>query len=326
MQEAEKSNLKLFLFKFLIIIGGLAGLAILGIGSIFIGMTLLFSLADTDAPEEDLVHVIELDGQILETAGFGAGISPRYVRESLDQAKANNAEAVVLRVNSPGGTVAASQEIASIIDDFELPTVISMSDSATSGGYYISAAADKIKAHDTTTTGSIGVISVIYNLEELYDTLGVEVEVIKSGEYKDIGYESLGDEEREIMQNLSDEMYEHFVTEVADFRDLSKDDVYDIATGEIMTGTRAYELDLVDGLGGVDEAVESAADLAGIDEPETQWLDPEGIWDGFMIPLIEQTGLFEHDISPTPKVEQEQQKKQTPQEIPGVEFRYQEGR
>ncbi|OWZ84060.1 signal peptide peptidase SppA [Natranaerobius trueperi] len=319
MNQAEKSNLKMFLFKFLIVLVGITALILLGMFTMVFGLTSIISFFDSsEVDQEDLVQVIELDGQITETGNFNVDITPRLVRESLQQAKFNNAEAVILRVNSPGGTVAASQEIASVIDDFELPTVVSMADSATSGGYYISAAADSVKAHETTTTGSIGVISVIYNLEELYDTIGVEVEVIKSGEHKDIGYESLDEEERNILQNLSDEMYEHFVSEVSNYRDLPKEDVYEIATGEIMSGTRAYELDLVDGLGGLDEAVDRASELADIEEPNVQWLDTEGIWSGFMVPMIEDvTSLDNKDYNP--KVEE------VPSEFFGVEFRYQNG-
>ncbi|ACB86271.1 signal peptide peptidase SppA [Natranaerobius thermophilus] len=322
MNEAEKSSLKLFVLKALIVVGGIAAFFIIALSSFFLLGGAFISLLDADPVEEDdLVYVIDLEGEISEAAGpgpGGLGISPRIVQESLDKAKADNAEAVVLRVNSPGGTVAASQEIASIIDDFELPTVVSMADSATSGGYYISAAADRIKAQDTSTTGSIGVISVMYNFQELYDNLGIEVEVIKTGEYKDMGFETMTEEERQIIQDLSDEMYEHFVAEVSDYRDMDKEDVYEVATGEIMTGTAAYEQGLVDGLGGIDRAVDKAGELAGIEDPNTRWLEPEGLFDQLFFPMVQESDLLELD-----SLSEETEQIDKARNLPSVEFRYQ---
>ena len=150
------------------------------------------------------VVVIHLQGTIEEGSGgigFGQNITPSYVDEQLQKA-------AVLRVNSPGGSVAASQQISSYIKAFSKPLIISMGDLAASGGYYISAPADGIVAEPGTLTGSIGVITQVTDMEGLYEKLGIKIEVIKSGRHKDMLSRELTPEEREIMQALSDEIYD----------------------------------------------------------------------------------------------------------------------
>ncbi len=341
MQPDEKSRIKVFIFKILIVIVAISLFMMLAVGSIFmlfIGVVTLFEPAPE--PEENLVYVIDLYGQVQEAPRMGMGqISPRYVREQLNRVKSNaHAEAVVFRVNSPGGTVGASQEIASMIDDFELPTVVSMADNVTSGGYYISAASDSIIAQPTSMTGSIGVISVVYNLEELYDKLGIEVEVVKSGEHKDMGFEGLDEDEKALLQRLSDEMYDNFVRDVAKYRNLDEEVVYEAATGEVMTGRKAKEKALVDELGGLDKAVEKAGELAGIEEPHKVRLTPEGLLDSILPFLLENPGqvLKEYvqremgyqayhgdEFSKAWEQQKYWQMYEKTREIPPVEFRYQ---
>jgi len=139
-----------------------------------------------------------------------------------------------------------------------------MGDQATSGGYYISAYADRIVANPSTLTGSIGVISQFIYIEGFLEKLGMEMEIIKSGEYKDMGLRPLSPAEREIMQIITDELYGQFISTVAEGRKLSISDVEDLATGQIYTGTQALSLGLVDELGGLDRATELAEELAGV--------------------------------------------------------------
>ncbi|UMZ74188.1 signal peptide peptidase SppA [Natranaerofaba carboxydovora] len=251
---------------------------VLSIPLVMLLMVGAFSIALTGtdvAEEEGTVYVVDLQGAIQEgpVDFMNTGINPNLVDSRLSEIENRGAEAVVLRVNSPGGSVAASQEIASIIDNYELPVVISMADTAASGGYYISSPADHIMANAGTTTGSIGVISVIMNLEGLYEKLGIEVEVITSGEFKGMGHESLTDEEKQKIQDMSDDFYEQFVGDISDYRGIDKDEVYEVATGEVFTGRKAYELGLVDSLGGMNEAVDKAGELAGIDDPRKARLE-----------------------------------------------------
>lgn len=225
---------------------------------------------ETPVVEKERVVVIPLRGTIEESSGtaFTSSITPDYVSMQLERAeREENVEAVVLRVNSPGGSVAASQQIAEMVKEFEMPVVVSMADTAASGGYYISAPADGIVAHPGTMTGSIGVITMMVNPEGLYEKLGIEVETIKSGEHKDMFQRTLTEEEREIMQGISDEAYSQFLEEIAAGRDMEMDAVRELATGELFIGSQAKERGLVDELGGTDTAVDLAAEIAGLEDP-----------------------------------------------------------
>jgi len=180
---------------------------------------------------------------------------------------------VVLEVNSPGGGVTASDEMYRTILEFkkktDMPVVVSMGDVAASGGYYISAAADDIVANETTLTGSLGVIISLNNFTDLADKYGYKQEVIKSGEFKDIGssFRELKPEERKIFQSVIDESYDEFVSVIAKGRDLPEDRVREIADGRIYSGKQAKELDLVDEFGDLDRAAALAAENADVKGP-----------------------------------------------------------
>ena len=229
------------------------------------------------------VAVIPLSGTIAGVSQQGllttGGISPELVRGYLKKAESDGGvKAVVLRIDSPGGSAAASQEIASEIrrfkDDTGKPVVVSMGDVAASGGYYISVYADKIVANPGTLTGGIGVISQFIYIEGLLEKLGLEMETIKAGEHKDMGIRPLTDEERQIMQEITDDLYEQFVVAVAEGRSLPVADVETLATGQLYTGEQALALGLVDELGGLDRAVELASNLAGITTPDVEEYGP----------------------------------------------------
>ncbi|PKM82292.1 MAG: signal peptide peptidase SppA, partial [Firmicutes bacterium HGW-Firmicutes-13] len=187
----------------------------------------------------------------------------------------------------PGGSAAASQEINSEIKKLREEgkvVVVSMADVAASGGYYIAAAADKILANPGTTTGSIGVIMQVTNLEELYEKIGMEIETIKSGEQKDIGNPArpMTEEERSILQSISNDIYDQFVDAVAEGRNLSRERVLELADGRIFTGRQAFELDLIDELGDLYDAVEKAAELAGLDQIVIKEYGKLSFWDVFL--------------------------------------------
>ena len=159
------------------------------------------------------------------------------------------------------------------------PIVVSMESMAASGGYYISTKADKIVALPGTLTGSIGVISQIPNVEGLYEKLGIKMQTFKGGKYKDMysGLRELTPEEAEIMQRMTDEYYEQFVEVVAEGRGLSNEEVRSLATGQLYTGTEAQRLGLVDELGGLDTAIDLAAELAGVEAPELEYYQAPGL-------------------------------------------------
>jgi len=237
-------------------------------------MPFLGSNSSTNGPfrvEEDRIVVITLAGPIQESSGsllHGGVISPRYVQSQLKQAADDRSiKGVILRIETPGGAIAASQEIAAMVKKFEKPIVVSMGDMAASGGYYISAPAQGIVAQPGTMTGSIGVISSLINMEGLYEMLGLEVEVFKSGEHKDMFSRTLTEEEKEIMQAISDEAYRQFTEEVAESRNIPIGRVLELATGQLYLGTQALELGLVDRLGGIEEAIDYLAELNGFENP-----------------------------------------------------------
>ncbi len=270
------------------VLGGLVALGLIGLA--VVSVVLLVVLGSTGgvaggaAPvvyeEEyvsgegsDKVAVIPVQGAIASADSSLGGAQPTVTPEGLADALAQAADdegvrAVVLEVNSPGGGVTASDEMHQSIVDFkkntEKPVVVSMGDTAASGGYYISTAADEIVANETTLTGSLGVIFQLNNFEELADKYGYKQVIIKSGEFKDIGnaFRQITPEEREIFQSLVDESYAEFVDVISSGRGIPEDRVREIADGRIYSGQRAKELGLVDSFGGLDEASAEARELA----------------------------------------------------------------
>jgi len=229
------------------------------------------------------VAVIRLSGPIADSSQQGlltaGGINPKLVRNYLRKAESDGGvKAVVLRIDSPGGSAAASQEIAWEIRRFRentgKPVVISMGDVAASGGYYISAYADKIVANPGSLTGSVGVITHFVYIEGLLDKLGLELETVKTGEHKDMGIRPLTEEQRQIMQDITDNLYEQFVAAVAEGRGLPVAEVRRLATGQLYTGAQALNLGLVDELGGLDTAIDLAASLAGVSIPVIEEYSP----------------------------------------------------
>ena len=219
------------------------------------------------------IVVVPVEGTIASAESSVGGVQPTATPEGLSDALRQVADdtsvvAVVLEINSPGGGVTASDEMHQSILDFkrntDRPIVVSMGDTAASGGYYISTAADRIVANETTLTGSLGVIFQLTNFSEAADKYGISQVVIKSGKFKDIGntFREMKPEEREVFQSLVDESYDEFVSVISEGRGLSEERVREIADGRIYSGSQAKELGLVDSFGGIDEAADIAGTLA----------------------------------------------------------------
>ncbi|MBN2462421.1 MAG: signal peptide peptidase SppA [Dehalococcoidia bacterium] len=248
-----------------------------------VALVVLGALSASCSIADNKVAVISLSGpvQTAESSGLffgGSAITPKFVRSQLERAKNDMAvKAIVIQVESPGGSAAASQEILEEIEKVEKPIVVSFGNLAASGGYYISAKADKIVALPATLTGSIGVISEMPNLKGLFEKLGIDMEVFTAGKYKDMyaGIRELTPEEKVIMQEMTDQLYDQFIQVVAEGRNLSEDKVRELATGQLYTGAQAKELGLVDELGGLSTAIDLAASLAGIEKPEVEYYEPE---------------------------------------------------
>ena len=173
---------------------------------------------------------------------------------------------ILLRIDSPGGLVAPSQEIYAAVDDVDKPVVVSMGQVAASGGYYVACGADKIVANPGTITGSIGVKANIPNVRKLMEGLGIRQEVIVSGELKDAGSPTkpLTDKERRYFQNMVDDLFSQFVSAVAEGRDMKTETVRKLADGRAYTGSQAKAKGLVDVLGGRRKAESVLKEMCGI--------------------------------------------------------------
>jgi protease IV len=214
----------------------------------------------------DTIAVIPLDGAI-SGSGDGGVVTPEAFRSLLRRAEDDDAvKAVVLRVNSPGGTVAASEEIATYVKKLSKPVVVSVGDMDASGAYMISSQADKIVALPGSAVGSIGVIMEVPNAAGLLGKIGVQFKVLTAGKYKDAGspYRALSSTETAMLQDQIDEVYGQFIDIVASGRHLPRSQVESMATGWAWTGTRAKTMGLVDQVGTYDDALKAAAKLGGI--------------------------------------------------------------
>jgi protease IV len=209
--------------------------------------------------------VINITGEITD--------STTIVKQLDDFKKDNSIKAIILRIDSPGGGVGASQEIYEEVKKTskKKKVVVSMGGTAASGGYYIASAGDKIVANPGTVTGSIGAILEWYRIDELAKKIGFTMEVIKSGEFKDVGssFRPVTDRERELMSGVVLNIREQFIKAVAEGRKLSVDKVREIADGRIFSGETAKTLGLVDQLGNFQDAVDLAASMAGIEGEAT---------------------------------------------------------
>jgi protease-4 len=212
------------------------------------------------------IGVVELKGTV---GGDGErGIDADKVVKLLRKYdRDDDVRAVVVRIDSPGGSVAPSQEIYSALRNLrkKKKVVASMGNLAASGGYYIAAAADQIYASPGTLTGSIGVVFTHFNVRGLLEAVKIEETTLKTGKYKDTlsPYRPLNELDREEVQSISEDVYGQFIRDVAEGRGLKEEEVRKLAEGRIYTGRRAKDLRLVDELGGFQDAVAKAWQLAG---------------------------------------------------------------
>jgi protease-4 len=225
----------------------------------------------------DKILLMDVSGVILEgphrILGLTSGVtSPSRIKEELEKAAQDDRiKAVVLKINSPGGTVSAADVILHELKAFKaakgVPVVVCLQGLAASGGYYVAQAGDTIIAYPTCITGSIGVIAMKFNLRGLMDKIGVDDDIVKSGKWKDFWspFRPATPHEKEMMQHIIDDFYRNFVDTVAQGRKLSLKAARGVADGRIFTASQARDLGLVDQLGYLDDAMELARAKAGLD-------------------------------------------------------------
>lgn len=223
--------------------------------------------------------VIVVEGTIMHSAssgGFGGGgnAAAEKIVKAIRQAEQDGVKGILFKINSPGGSAAASQSVYGEIQRVRkkgIKVYAAMGDVAASGGYYIACAADKVYANPATLTGSIGVIAQFTKVKGLFDKLGLEATVIKSGKFKDIGspYRETSAAERELLQKLIDDTYQDFLKAVAEGRKMPIDKVRTLADGRIYTGNQAFQHKMVDVLGDYNSALSALKKQAQLGENAT---------------------------------------------------------
>lgn len=236
-------------------------------------ITKLKSIKKTDKVKTDRIAILYAEGEIKAEASSSPynqeqAITEKVASELIKLKNDDNVKAVVLRVNSPGGSAFVSEQIWRQVVELKKvkPIVVSMGDIAASGGYYISCAASKIVAEPNTLTGSIGIFGIFPNVTGLFDKLSLTTDVVKTNTYADLGDMSrpMREDEKVLIQSFVERGYDTFLTRCADGRDMSKEAINEIGQGRVWTGEQAKERGLVDELGGIDTAIETAASLADL--------------------------------------------------------------
>lgn len=248
---------------------------------IFIGVLVaVFDAGDLGEPDE-AVGVVEIEGAIEES---------KETLEDIERWEEDErVEAILVRINSPGGAVAPSQELYYALDriDDDMPVAVSMGNVAASGGYYIAVGAEPVFANSGTITGSIGVITQFFNVERLVDRIDVEVHTVQSGEFKDAGspFKPFEEEDEELFRDMVFDIHEQFVEHIADAREMEYEEIAELADGRVYTGRQAHERGLVDELGTKQDAVAHLADQAGLEDPELVYPPEDEL--GFLTRMLE---------------------------------------
>ena len=231
-------------------------------------------LAQVERPKskvEDKVAVLYLEGEITDEQGEGI-VGKEVVKTLKKIGKDDDIKALVLRVNSPGGSAEASEQIWRAVQNIKadsIPVVVSMGDYAASGGYYISCGADYIFAEPTTITGSIGIFGTVPNVNKLRDKVGLDIDGVKTNKHSDLGgnmiYKGMNQEEHALMQNMVERGYDLFTRRCAEGRHVSQDYIKSIGEGRVWLGNKGKEIGIVDELGNIDNAIAKAVELAGLE-------------------------------------------------------------
>jgi protease-4 len=230
-------------------------------------------MANVKRPEskaKDKVAVLYLEGEITDDSGDGI-VGKEVVKTIKKIRKEDDVKALVLRVNSPGGSADASEQIWHAIQNIKsdsIPVVVSMGDYAASGGYYISCGADYIYAEPTTITGSIGIFGTIPDVSKLRDKVGIDIDGVATNKHSDMDlmvFKGMTSEEEAIMQSMIERGYDLFTRRCAEGRHVEQDYIKSIAEGRVWLGSKGKEIGIVDEMGNLEDAVSKAVELAGLE-------------------------------------------------------------
>lgn len=224
-----------------------------------------------DSKAKDKVAVVYLEGEITDETGDGI-VGKDVVKMFKKIRKDKDVKALVLRVNSPGGSANASEDIWHAVQNIKadsIPVVVSMGDYAASGGYYISCGADYIFAEPTTLTGSIGIFGTVPNVSKLRDKVGLDIDGVSTNKHSDLEgnmiYKGMNAEERQLMQTMVERGYDLFTSRCAEGRHVEQDYIKSIGEGRVWLGNKGVEIGIVDKLGNIDDAIAKAVELAGLE-------------------------------------------------------------
>ncbi|MEX2566186.1 MAG: signal peptide peptidase SppA [Cyclobacteriaceae bacterium] len=262
------------------------------------------TVKDKNRLSRNRIAVVVADGQIVGGQMEGQVSSDIFLKEIRKARKDKDVKAIVLRINSPGGSILASEVIWRELAEAqkEKPLIASMSNLAASGGYYIAAPADTIVAQPNTITGSIGIFGIWFNAQGLLNNkLGLTTDVVTTGEFSDFlnPTKAIPEIEKNIMQRKVEEGYETFISRVAEGRGMSREEVIKIAGGRVWSGTKAKENGLVDVLGSYEDAIEIAAKKAGVQDDYRIVMYPEqkSLIDRLMSELTKDVQATYHKIT-----------------------------
>ncbi|UPM42040.1 signal peptide peptidase SppA [Halocatena salina] len=254
---------------------------LLAVITTLLGARIAGGLTTTVLPTYNVAEVavtgpITRDGDFGPVPGQGRSIPADDIVEQIERAEADrNADALLVKLNTPGGEVVPSEDIRNAVVSFEGPTIAYATDTCASGGYWIASACDEIWARETSVIGSIGVIGSRLNASTLAEELGLSYERFAAGRYKDAGtaLKEIDDDERAYLQGLIDDYYEHFVERVADGRDIDPDAIRD-TEARVYLGNDAQDIDLIDAIGTHEDVLDRVTELLDTEAVHTEF-EPE---------------------------------------------------
>jgi protease-4 len=251
------------------------------VGMGIIVMLIIGSLLASESPFRNRIAVIKIQGEIspspqMLTETFTPDDAFSFIKKAEDD---SSVKAVLFEIDSPGGSVVASREIAYAISEMKKPTLCWMGDIAASGAYWVASSCDHIMADPLTLTGSIGVTASYLEFSKLFEKYGITYEQITSGERKDIGspFRNMTDEERSKMEYITNEIFTYFLNDVKAKRNLTQSQIDQIISGDIFLGKDAVALGLIDSTGTIKDAKEKVKSLAGLEQADFVSLEKKGL-------------------------------------------------